>query len=58
MCFKKFITCPKGVVCLACDEMLVHGDVEAVNLALLMPNSDEVRLPTLLVAEILLQTAA
>lgn len=58
MCFKKFITCPKGAVCLAWDEMLVHGDVEAVNLALLMPNSDEVRLATLLVAEMLLQTAA
>lgn len=58
MCFEKFIKCPEGAVCLAWDEMLIHGDVEAVNLALLTPNSKEVRLPTLLVAEMLLQTAA
>lgn len=58
MCFEKFITCPEGAVCLAWDETLIHCDVEALNLALLTPNSEEVRLPTLLVAEMLLQTAA
>jgi len=58
MCFKKFVKCPEGTVCLARDEMLIHGDVEAVNLAFLPPNSEEVRLPTLLVAEMLLQTPA
>lgn len=41
------------MVRLACDEMLIHGDEEAVNLALLTPNSEEVRLPTLLVVEML-----
>ena len=58
MCFEKFITCPEGAGCLAWDEMLVHGDVVVVNLALLTSNSEEVRLPTLPVAEMLLQTAA
>lgn len=58
MSFEKFITCPEGAVCLAWDETLIHCDVEALNLALLTPNSEEVRLLTLLVAEMLLQTAA
>ena len=58
MCFEKFITCTEEAVCLAWDETLIHGDVEAVDLALLTPNHKEVRLPTLLVAEMLLQTAA
>lgn len=58
MHFKKFIKCPKGTVCLAWDEMLIHGDIEAVNLVLLTTNGKEVWLPTLLVAKMLLQTAA
>jgi hypothetical protein len=58
MCFEKFIACPEEADCLAWDEMLIHGDVEAVNLALLTPDRKEVWLSTLLVAEMLLQTAA
>ncbi|KAJ3584080.1 hypothetical protein NHX12_014576 [Muraenolepis orangiensis] len=54
----RFIECPKRTVCLAWDEMLIDGDVEGVNRALLTSNSEEVRLRILLVAETLLQTAA
>lgn len=42
----------------ATRELLIHGDVEAVSPALLMPTSEDVRLLTLLVAEMLLQTEA
>lgn len=49
MCFVKFIKCPKGALCLAWDEMLIHGDVGAVILALLTTNSEVVQLLTLLV---------
>ncbi|XP_051576460.1 nuclear factor of activated T-cells, cytoplasmic 1-like [Myxocyprinus asiaticus] len=44
MCFEKFIKCPEEAVCLEWDEMFIHGDVEAVSLALLTPNSEEVPL--------------
>lgn len=58
MCLEKFIECHKGAVCLAWDEMLIQGDVEAVNLAFLTSNSQEVRMLALGVVEVLLQTAA
>lgn len=58
MCLEKFIKCPKGAVCLAWDEMLIQGDVEAVNLASLTSNGKEVRVLMLVFTEVLLQTAA
>lgn len=58
MWFEKFIECPKWVAHLAWNEMLIHGDVEGVSLALLMPNGEEVWMLTFLIAEMLFQTAA
>ncbi len=40
------------------DEMLIHGNVEAANLAFLACNSKGVRMLMLVVVEVLLQTAA
>lgn len=58
MSFKKLIKCPKGAAGLAGDETLVYGNIEAVDLPLLAPNSQEVWLLTLLILEMLFQTAA
>lgn len=58
MCFEKFIKCSKGAVCLAWDEMFIQDDIESVNLAFLMSNRKEVWMLTLVVAQMLSQTAA
>ena len=58
MCFEEFIKCPQGTSGLTWDEMLIYDDVVAVNAVLLTPNSKEVWLKILLVADVLFQTGA
>ncbi len=52
----KFIKYSKEAVCLACEEMLIQGDLEAV--AFLKSNIKDERMMMLVVVEVFLQTAS